>query len=207
MAQAVGLTLFVLHSSPLIRKALLDLFQDDAGITVLGDLPAFRTAHDLPPGRPDVMLVEHEQWPRWRDTLMRRSGTRVVLYSRDNTPRLVVECIRSGVAGFVHESCPPEVIVKALHDVFGGGTFWYLGDEDRPGPERSGPGGDAPRSRWQLSGREEQVLALLLRRRSNEEIADELVLTRQTVKNYASRVFRKVGVSGRKELFQLIEAG
>ncbi|MDX3072657.1 LuxR C-terminal-related transcriptional regulator [Streptomyces sp. NPDC088354] len=206
MAQAVGLTLFVLHSSPLIRKALLDLFQDDPGITVLGALPAFRTAHDIPPGRPDVMLVEHEQWPRWRDALMRRSGTRVVLYSRDNTPRLVVEGIRSGVAGFVHESCPPEVIVKALHDVFGGGTFWYLGDEDRPG--RPVPGADVPpQGTWQLSGREEQVLALLLRRRSNEEIADELVLTRQTVKNYASRVFRKVGVSGRKELFQLIEAG
>lgn len=111
-----------------------------------------------------------------------------------------MDCIRGGAAGFVHESCPPESIVKGLHEVLSGRGFWHLGaDEPQPETRKAGPVGA-----WKLSGREEEILGLLLRRRSNEEIAQELCLTQQTVKNYASRVFHKVGVSGRKELFRML---
>ncbi|GFN08391.1 hypothetical protein Smic_69470 [Streptomyces microflavus] len=114
----------------------------------------------------------------------------------------MVDCIRGGAAGFVHESCPPESIVKGLHDVLSGRSFWHLGADE---PERA-PVAQRPDAggQWKLSGREEEILGLLLRRRSNEEIAHELCLTQQTVKNYASRVFHKVGVSGRKELFRML---
>ncbi|MGW2088281.1 LuxR C-terminal-related transcriptional regulator [Streptomyces sp. NPDC001880] len=192
--------LMVLHSSPLIRKAILDLFRGDPGVTVLGGCPRPTSVSSLPVRRPDVALVEYEQWQDVLGNLAYWSGTRIILYSRDNTPRSVVDCIRGGAAGFVHESCPPESIVKGLHDVLSGRSFWHLGaDEPEPAPVPKRAGGQ-----WKLSGREEEILGLLLRRRSNEEIAHELCLTQQTVKNYASRVFQKVGVSGRKELFRML---
>ncbi|MGW5972106.1 response regulator transcription factor [Streptomyces sp. NPDC055186] len=201
MAQKGRHGLLVLHSSPLIRKAILDLFRGDPGVTALGGCPHTTAVGGLPGGRPDAALVEYEQWQGIRGNLA-HSGTRVILYSRDNTPRSVVDCIRGGAAGFVHDSCPPESIVKGLHDVLSGRNFWHLGaDEPEPAQGAEGPGTGQP---WKLSGREEEVLDLLLRRRSNEEIAHELCLTRQTVKNYASRVFHKVGVSGRKELLRLL---
>ncbi|NED00069.1 response regulator transcription factor [Streptomyces sp. SID6648] len=200
MAEKGGRGLMVLHSSPLIRKAILDLFRGDPSVTVLGGCPHPTAVGSLPGGRPDVALVEYEQWQEVLGNLAYWSGTRVILYSRDNAPRSVVDCIRGGAAGFVHESCPPESIVKGLHEVLSGRGFWHLGaDEPQPEPRKAGPGGA-----WKLSGREEEILGLLLRRRSNEEIAHELCLTQQTVKNYASRVFHKVGVSGRKELFRML---
>ncbi|CAL9353142.1 LuxR C-terminal-related transcriptional regulator [Streptomyces sp. NPDC014603] len=200
MAETGGRGLIVLHSSPLIRKAILDLFRGDPNVTVLGGCPHPTAVDTLPGGRPDVALVEYEQWPEVRGNRSYWSGTRVILYSRDNAPRSVVECIRGGAAGFVHESCPPESIVKGLHDVLSGRSFWHLGTDEPPQPARdTGVCGT-----WKLSGREEEILGLLLRRRSNEEIAQELCLTQQTVKNYASRVFHKVGVSGRKELFRML---
>ncbi|ALC26482.1 response regulator transcription factor [Streptomyces bacillaris] len=202
MAEKGRCGLLVLHSSPLIRKAILDLFRGDPGVTVLGGSPHPTALGSLPGRRPDVALVEYEQWQGVRGNLAHWSGTRVILYSRDNTPRSVVDCIRGGAAGFVHESCPPESIVKGLHDVLSGRSFWHLGADE---PERApvAPRADAG-GQWKLSGREEEILGLLLRRRSNEEIAQELCLTQQTVKNYASRVFHKVGVSGRKELFRML---
>ncbi|RMB82320.1 response regulator transcription factor [Streptomyces shenzhenensis] len=202
MAEKGRCGLLVLHSSPLIRKAILDLFRGDPGVTVLGGCPHPTAVGSLPARRPDVALVEYEQWQGVLGNLAYWSGTRVVLYSRDNTPRSVVNCIRGGAAGFVHESCPPESIVKGLHDVLSGRSFWHLGvdeSERAPAAQRVDTGGQ-----WKLSGREEEILGLLLRRRSNEEIAHELCLTQQTVKNYASRVFHKVGVSGRKELFRML---
>ncbi|MGW4627946.1 LuxR C-terminal-related transcriptional regulator [Streptomyces rubiginosohelvolus] len=200
MAEKGGRGLMVLHSSPLIRKAILDLFRGDPSVTVLGGCPHPTAVGSLPGGRPDVALVEYEQWHEVLGNLAYWSGTRVILYSRDNAPRSVVDCIRGGAAGFVHESCPPESIVKGLHEVLSGRGFWHLGaDEPQPETRKAGPGGA-----WKLSGREEEILGLLLRRRSNEEIAQELCLTQQTVKNYASRVFHKMGVSGRKELFRML---
>ncbi|WP_420167495.1 LuxR C-terminal-related transcriptional regulator [Streptomyces violaceoruber] len=200
MAEKGGGGLVVLHSSPLIRKAILDLFRGDPAVTVLGGCPHPTAAGSLPGGRPDVALVEYEQWQEVLGDLAYWSDTRVILYSRDNAPRSVVDCIRGGAAGFVHESCPPESIVKGLHDVLSGRGFWHLGADDPP-PKTRKPGWSGG---WKLSGREEEILGLLLRRRSNEEIAQELCLTQQTVKNYASRVFHKVGVSGRKELFRML---
>ncbi|WP_265564778.1 response regulator transcription factor [Streptomyces hygroscopicus] len=157
--------------------------------------------------RPDILLVEYEQWYTCQEYLrstLSAWNTRVVMYSRDNTPQSVADSIRGGAAAFVHDSCPPETIVKGLYDVVSGRTFWHLGDdgenpqEPQVRPERARGERRLPK----LSNREEQILELLLTRRSNEEIAQELFLTHQTVKNYVSRVFRKVGVSGRKELFQ-----
>ncbi|MDX2917044.1 MULTISPECIES: response regulator transcription factor [Streptomyces] len=200
MAETGGRGLVVLHSSPLIRKAILDLFRGDPSVTVLGGCPHPTAVGSLPGGRPDVALVEYEQWQEVLGNLAYWSGTRVILYSRDNAPRSVVDSIRGGAAGFVHESCPPESIVKGLHEVLSGRGFWHLG-ADEPPPETRKTGSSGA---WKLSGREEEILGLLLRRRSNEEIAQELCLTQQTVKNYASRVFHKVGVSGRKELFRML---
>jgi predicted ATPase/DNA-binding CsgD family transcriptional regulator len=50
-----------------------------------------------------------------------------------------------------------------------------------------------------LTRRERQVLALLGRRYSNWEIADELVLSRRTVERHMANIFSKFGVSSRRE--------
>ena len=59
-----------------------------------------------------------------------------------------------------------------------------------------------------LSERELQVIRLVARGRSNREIADELVLSVETVRTYLKRVFAKLGVHDRTRLAVLAhEAG
>lgn len=50
-----------------------------------------------------------------------------------------------------------------------------------------------------LTGRERDVLAALAKGRSNRAIAEELFLAPETVKSHLSRVYAKLGVSGRNE--------
>lgn len=57
-----------------------------------------------------------------------------------------------------------------------------------------------------LSPREREVLALLLRGRSNPEIATELGIGRETVKSHVSRVLAKHGVSSRLELIATVRS-
>ncbi|MBW8827384.1 MAG: response regulator transcription factor [Acidobacteria bacterium] len=50
-----------------------------------------------------------------------------------------------------------------------------------------------------LTGRERDVLAALAKGRSNRAIAEDLFLAPETVKSHLSRVYTKLGVSGRNE--------
>ena len=59
-----------------------------------------------------------------------------------------------------------------------------------------------------LTIREREVLELLARGYRNQEIAEELVLTQKTVRNYVSTIFAKLGVSSRGEaIVRAREAG
>ena len=52
-----------------------------------------------------------------------------------------------------------------------------------------------------LTAREKEVLALMLRRHSNAEIAQSLFMGIQTTKNHVSSILRKFGLKSRKELY------
>jgi DNA-binding NarL/FixJ family response regulator len=51
-----------------------------------------------------------------------------------------------------------------------------------------------------LSRREKQIIEALLKGRTNKEIAQQLGVSHQTIKNQLTTLYRKVGVSGRLEL-------
>lgn len=52
-----------------------------------------------------------------------------------------------------------------------------------------------------LTVREAQACALLLEYKSNREIADEMGISEQAVKNYFYNIFQKLGCRNRRELF------
>jgi len=54
--------------------------------------------------------------------------------------------------------------------------------------------------RRQLSNREQQIVDLICRAKTNKEIAYELCLTEGTVKEYLHHIFRKLHVTNRTEL-------
>ncbi len=61
---------------------------------------------------------------------------------------------------------------------------------------------NALRQRYRLTRRETDVLRQLLDGKKNLEIAEELALVEQTVKDYLSSVYRKIGVEDRFSLLR-----
>jgi len=57
-----------------------------------------------------------------------------------------------------------------------------------------------PQQRRELSNREQQIVDLVCRAKTNKEIAYELCLTEGTVKEYLHHIFRKLNVTNRTEL-------
>jgi DNA-binding NarL/FixJ family response regulator len=121
----------------------------------------------------------------------------VLMFSSTKEASTIVECIRSGADGFVHRSATQDVVVSALREMLAARSSWFFGDDEQPPVEIEGLD---RRAVDVLTGREREVLALLLRRYSNHEIAADLFLAQQTVKNYVSSVLQKLGFSSRGQL-------
>ncbi len=61
--------------------------------------------------------------------------------------------------------------------------------------------------RFGLSARESEILSFALRGRTNERIAQELVIAKSTVDTHLRRIYTKCGVHSRQELLDLAEEG
>lgn len=59
-------------------------------------------------------------------------------------------------------------------------------------------------TRYDITGREEEIIDLLMEGKTNEEIGDELFISTKTVKNNISTIYKKTGAKNRVQLSNLL---
>ncbi|OAA28084.1 transcriptional regulator, luxR family [Frankia sp. EI5c] len=91
--------------------------------------------------------------------------------------------LRAGADGFLPKRTRPERLVEAIRLIAAGDALLFPAALRTLIARHAAPPGPAP-WRKRLSGREQQVLALMARGLSNTEIAAELVLSPETVKTH-----------------------
>jgi DNA-binding NarL/FixJ family response regulator len=102
----------------------------------------------------------------------------------------ILGALDGGAVGFIPKTSKPEVMVAALKVIAAGGTYVPPEALETPGAQ-----GGAPN----LTGRQRDVLRLILKGYNNERIAAELAIAPNTVKQHAHAVFAALGVSSRAE--------
>jgi DNA-binding CsgD family transcriptional regulator len=60
-------------------------------------------------------------------------------------------------------------------------------------------------SKYDISNREQEVVNLILKGKTNKEIEDKLYISLKTVKSHIYNVYRKMGVKTRLELIHMIQ--
>ncbi len=129
---------------------------------------------------------------RFRKTL---PGVRVAIISATDDPTSVRAALDAGAVGYVPKTSPPKVLANALQLIAQGGTYVPpLLIEGEP-PARKEP----KLSDFGITDRQADVLRLLIRGHSNAEIARELKIAENTVKQHAHAAYRSLGVGSRTE--------
>jgi two-component system, NarL family, response regulator LiaR len=111
----------------------------------------------------------------------------------------VMGAMQAGARGYLLKTAEGRQLRQALGTVAAGRTFLMPEATEalvRAVGQPAPPGGD-------LTAREREVLTLLARGFSNDTIADELVLSRATVKHHVSQILHKLDASSRTEALML----
>ena len=119
---------------------------------------------------------------------------KIIVYSMFFAAGMVQNAIKNGACGYVSKNAPSQELLNCMEKALAGEVF--VQEEIKPKLIKYNSFTDA------LTRREKEVMDLLLRRYSNDEIANQLDIKKRAVENYISLIYEKTGVNDRAELIE-----
>lgn len=196
--------LLISDDQDVVRSGLRLLLKPESDIQIVAEardgMEAMRLAQET---QPDVALIDVVM-PRLDGfaTLARfraeHSRVKVVLYSGFSNPTFASRSTALGAVAFVHKDAPFSQLIDTIRSAAEGKPAWSpsrarrfanLPDEIQEEVEI-----DAP-----LTQRETEVLGKLTEGLTNKQIAMELHISYETVKEHVQHVLRKIGVTDRTQ--------
>jgi DNA-binding NarL/FixJ family response regulator len=194
-------------------RDLLELFDDVELVGAACDTgEAVALARTL---QPDVVVMDLEMpggggVHATRELAGANPNIAVLLLSMHDDDGSVFDAMQAGARGYVVKGARQQQLLLAIRTVAEGGAVFGPGIARRMIEyfAAAAAAGRAGGSLQDLSEREREVLDLIARGRSNEQIAEQLSLTRGTIRNYVSNVFAKLQVTDRAQaIVKAREAG
>lgn len=169
-----------------------------------GDDAVARVAADAP----DVVLMDvrmpgMDGLAATREILAGDPGARVVILTTFDDDEYLYEALRAGASGFLLKSVEGDALVSAVRVVAGGEALLApevtrrVIEQFARGAGPAQPHSPTAEAIGDLSEREVEVLTLMARGMSNQEIAGALYVSNTTVKTHVSHILTKLGVRDR----------
>jgi DNA-binding NarL/FixJ family response regulator len=192
MADGDQITVAVGRFDDLVARGLRGLIEDDPRLTLVAeDVSGAQLGTILRARRPDVAILDTARLRRLSDVRglsSRHPSTRLLLLAERPSGIESAQLLAFGAVACLPRSTQARDVLNAIHLASRG---LQLTPRD----------GDAlAHGSGLLTSREADVLAGLQHRLSNAQIAAELHISIETVRTHARHIYRKLGVSSRREL-------
>lgn len=207
-------TVMLVDDHPLFRQGLRRVLEAQEGIEVIMEVAdgeeALRVAKQL---SPDVVLMDINL-PKMNGLQVTRELKQVapeiavIMLTAYHDDEQIFHAVRAGAAAYFPKDVTPRRLVEAIRQV-GKGNYviddevldkpevasWLLSQFDKVAYVDGLPNEMfAP-----LSPREMEILQHIAKGQSNKEVAYELGISRQTVKNHMTSILRKLAVNDRTQ--------
>jgi DNA-binding NarL/FixJ family response regulator len=117
---------------------------------------------------------------------------KVLILSSYDDDRFIDEALAGGASGYLLKHSAANDLIKAIHEVHQGRTFYSPAIQKRLASRRL-PNG-SPRPGDKLSRREAEVLQLIAEGFANKQIADELKISVKTVEKHRQSMMNKLNI-------------
>jgi len=205
------ITVVVVDDQALVRAGFRVLVDSSPDFTVVGvaadGQEAVRVVGETSPDvvLMDIRMPEMDGIEATRQIIAAGGDapTRVLILTTFELDEYVYEALKAGASGFLLKDTPPEDLLEAITVIAGGNALLA------PSVTKTLIAEFASRSthRYQdtkllatVTPREQEVLVLVSRGRSNAEIAEELHMSAATAKTHVSRILTKLGARDRAQL-------
>ena len=201
----MSISVLLADDERLVRAGFRMILKAEPDLDVVGEaadgLEAVEASERL---RPDVVLMDIRM-----PILDGLEATRRILTRPDPRPRVIVlttfdldeyvyEALRAGASGFLLKDAPEDQLVAAIRVAADGGSMFAPSVTRRLIEEfaKRAPR-EAPLKLQELTTRELEVLRLIARGLSNQEIAAKLVVSEHTAKTHVAHILQKLNLRDR----------
>ncbi|MBR1147039.1 response regulator transcription factor [Bradyrhizobium sp. AUGA SZCCT0431] len=198
----------IVDDHTLIREALHAVLKQLKGEAVIFEASNGRQAVHIVEEHPDISLIlldinlpDRDGFSVLRELRDRYATIAVIMLSSSDDQDTVKRAFKLGALGFITKTTEREVILNAIELVFSGGIYIpseILEETTCPKLTNKLATGGSPKDLG-LTDRQIEVLALLMKGKSNKIIAKTLNMAVPTVKNHITVVLKALSVTSRTE--------
>jgi DNA-binding NarL/FixJ family response regulator len=205
----------LVEDHPMFRRGLRRILEETGRYAIVGEATNGHEAIHLADVHHPELVIMDVQLPGVTGLKIARvlrkqqPHARIVFLSMHVDDERLFDAIRAGATAFLTKDIDGDTLIDALRRVLAGENLintlilsrpqlaWRVLSEFRALANEPNEAADASMSALPLSAREIEVLDCVAQGLSNKEIADELFVTEQTVKNHMTSVLRKLDVNDR----------
>lgn len=207
--------LMIVDDHPLFRAGLHRVVEMEPDFAIIGEATDGQEALDMARKlEPQVILMDVNLpilngLQVTRELTGSRSTVAIIVLTAYHDDEQMLHAIRAGASAYFPKDVDPQELVKAIREVAKGN--YMLNDAVLAKPQvatwlinqfEQMQVTDAEGSEFAyqpLSAREMEILTCITRGKSNKEIAQQLGISRQTVKNHMTSILRKLAVNDRTQ--------
>lgn len=199
-----GIRILIADDHAVVREGLRALIATEPGMGLVGEatdgVDAVAKAQTL---EPDVILLDLVM-PRKngieaiKDIIRENPEARILVLTSFDEDEQVFGAIKAGALGYLMKDSAPGELLQAIRDVYQGESSLHPSIARKVIRELNRPT-SLPPSEAPLTEREVEVLVLVARGYSNEEIGQRLVISERTVRTHVSNILEKLHLANRTQ--------